>query len=148
MPIADYIFIFLVLLTILLFYLAIRYFKFLFFYLWVTLWILLWTYWKVFLEDKNFNLWLLNYFLDNIKHFFSDSIIVWFLWDNLVYLFIIFIIALFHRFFYYLSIILLYFVKWFSTGILTWVSNRKERKATANISESNIWENINNELKK
>ncbi len=124
----DYIFIFLALLIILLFYLAMKYFKFLFFYLWVLLWILLWTYWKIFLDDKNFNLWFINVILDSIKNFFSDSLIVWFLWENLNYLFILFIIALFHRFFYYLALILFHFFKWLFVSIFNWLSHNKTIK--------------------
>lgn len=137
---SDYVFIFLTLLIILLFYLAIKYFKVLFFYLWVLLWVLLWTYWKIFLEDKEFNLWFLKTFIWNIEKFFSDSKIVNFLWENLSLLFILFIIALFHRFFYYLSLILLHFLKWLSSSILTWLSNRKDRKSKldSNNTDDNV----------
>ena len=137
----DYVLIFLILLIILLFYLAIKYFKFLFFYLWVWLWILLGTYWKIFLEDKNFNLGFLNLFLNNIKEFFKDSKILNFLSENLGWLFLLFIVLLFHRFFYYLLLIILYFLRWLITSILNWISNRKERKKEIKV---NNWE-INTE---
>jgi len=132
----DYIFIFLILLIILLFYLAMKYFKFLFFYLWVFLWILLWTFWKIFIEDNNFNLGFLNTFFNNISEFFSKSKIVNFLSENLNWLFLLFVIALFHRFFYYLLLILLHFFKWLSTSVLNWISNRKKRKNTQINAES------------
>ncbi len=137
----DYIFILLIFLTILLFYLAIRYFKFLFFYLWILVWVLLWIFWKIFFEDNKFNLAFLNVLLKNISDFFSKSKIVNLLAENSGWLFSIFFILLFHRFFYYLFLILLYFIKWFTTSILNWIWNRKKKR---NITTKN-WES-NNEI--
>jgi len=139
----DYIFIFLILLIILLFYLAMKYFKFLFFYLWVFLWILLWTFWKIFLEDNDFNLGFLNTFFKNISDFFSKWKIVSFLSENLNWLFFLFVIALFHRFFYYLLLILLHFFKWLSISVLNWISNRKKIKNTQ-INPESTENKINN----
>ena len=125
---SDYVFIFLVLLIILLFYLAIKHFKFLFFYLWVLLWIFIWIYGKIFIESENFNLGFLDLLVSNIGNFFRDSIIVQFLSNNLIWFFWLLFILLFHRFFYYSSLVLLHFFKWFTTGVLDWIWNRKEKK--------------------
>jgi len=129
---SDYIFVFLIILIILLFFLAIRYFKYLLFYLWVFTWLLLSVYWSIFLEDKHYNLWFLKILFNNVNEFFKNSKIVQFLIDNLWYLFFLFIILLFHRFFYYLLLILLYFLKWLSVNTLNWISNRKDKKNKIN----------------
>jgi len=142
---SDYIFIFLIFLIILLFYLAIKYFKYLLFYLGIFSWILIWTFGKIFLEDKNYNLWFLNTLFNNISNFFSDSMIVNFLSENAWYLFLLFLILIFHRFFYYLLLIILYFLKWFITSILAWIWNKKERKKVLdNAEENNIIKNSKN----
>ena len=136
----DYVLIFLMLLIILLFYLAIKYFKVLFFYLWVLLGILLGVYWRIFLEDTNLNLGFLNRFISNLWEFFKDSKILHFLSENSVWLFFIFLILLFHKFFYYLLLIILYFLKWLTTSILNWISSRKDRKKES--KENNLDINI------
>ena len=142
---SDYIFIFLILLIILLFFFAIKYFKYLLFYLGIFSWILIWTFGKIFLEDKNYNLWFLNTLFNNISNFFSDSMIVNFLSENAWYLFLLFLILIFHRFFYYLLLIILYFLKWFITSILAWIWNKKERKKVLdNAEENNIIKNSKN----
>ena len=141
---SDYVFIFLIFLIILLFYLAIKYFKYLLFYLGIFTWILIWTFGKIFLEDKNYNLWFLNNFFKNISDFFSDSKIVEFLWKNAWYLFLLFLILVFHRFFYYLLLILLHFLKWFITSILVWITNKREKKIWENNLENDIQKNSQN----
>jgi hypothetical protein len=123
----DYVLIFLFFLLILLFYLAIKYFKILFFYLWVLLWIILWVYGHIFIETNDYNLAFLKKFFGNINNFFKESYIIQFLWNHIgLFLFLI-IIALFHKFFYYLLLIFLYFIKWFVTSIIEWITNKKEK---------------------
>ena len=124
----DYIFIFLIFLLILLFYIAIKYFKYLLFYLWVFVGFLVSVYWNIFLEKKDYNLWFLKVLFNNINNFFSHSKIVEFLVNNLWIVFFIFIVLLFHRFFYYLVLILLYFLKWFSISLINWINSKKSIK--------------------
>jgi hypothetical protein len=130
---SDLVLIFLFFLIALLFYLAIKYFKILFFYLWVFLWIFIGVFWKIFLDNSDFKLWFLKTWLNSFSSFFVDSKIVNFFIENLKLLFLLLLFLLFHKLFYYLWKILIYFIIWFFTTFWNWLLKRKKDKNYNNI---------------
>jgi len=133
----DYIFIFLVFLIILLFYLAIKYFKVLLFYLGFFLGIFLSIFWESIFEKSGFTFTFIDYLKNSLSNFFENSYIVNFFNNHIKLVFFLILAILFYKITYYTILIILHFIKWLSVSLLTWISNKREAKRNINNEEKN-----------
>jgi len=134
---SDYILIFLFILVLLLIFLSMKYFKVLLFYLWMFLWIFLSIFWKSILQKSWFDFQFLNNLGSHFSNFFSDSNIIKFFTENIKLVLFLTIGLLFYKISYYIILILLHFIKWSTINILDWISNKKEKRKSDNVSNKN-----------